>query len=55
MRRPPPPDFPHCHSQVGLFSAEDQLRCPKAGPEWGATGCLGDVGCAQRSRNVRMK
>lgn len=52
---PPPPDFPHCHSQVGLFSAEDQLRCPKAGPEWGATGCLGDVGCAQRSRNVRMK
>ena len=44
-----------CPSQMGLFSAEDQLRCPKAGPGSGATGCVGDVGCAQRSRNARMK
>lgn len=52
---PPDPNFPHCHLEVGLLSAEDQLRCPKAGPKWGAMGCLGDVGCVQRCRNVRMK
>lgn len=34
----PHPDFLHCHSQMGLFSAEGQLRCPRLDPGRGPRG-----------------